>query len=89
MMLSLFNNAFQLYCLQGIKMVGLKDFSVIFFCTFVTRYVRYDNMRNKLPLTQLVHFISLNWQHISTSDCHLQACSIKYINGTAYICMKF
>jgi len=31
MILSLFNNAFQLYCLQSIKMVGLKDFSVFFF----------------------------------------------------------
>jgi hypothetical protein len=89
MMLGLFNNAFQLYCLQGIKMVELKDLPVIFFLRFVIRCVRYNNKRNKLPPTQLVSVVPLIWQHVSTSQGHLQASSIRYTKGIVYNCIKF
>ena len=30
----------------------------------------------------------LIWQHVSTSECHLWASSIKYPRGTVYSCFK-
>jgi hypothetical protein len=51
--------------------------------------VRYDNKRNKWPSTQLITVISLIWQHVSTSEGHLQASSKKYIKGIVYNFIKF
>jgi len=42
-----------------------------------------------MNVKQLVSFLSLIWQHVMTSEGHLQAYSIKYIKGIARICMKF
>jgi hypothetical protein len=68
-------------------MVGLKDVSV-FFKKFVINYNSHKNMRNQLPLTQPVSFISLIWHHVLTSDGHLQTCSIKHTKGIAYTCIN-
>jgi len=42
-----------------------------------------------MPSAQPVHVISLIWHHVSTSEGHLQASSIKYIKGIMYSCVKF
>jgi hypothetical protein len=44
---------------------------------------------NKLPLTQVVGVSSLMWQHVSTSEGHLQASSIKYVKWNVHNCSKF
>ena len=49
----------------------------------------YFNKIYKLPSTQLVNVMSLIWQHVSTSEGHLQASSIKYIKGIVYNCITF
>jgi hypothetical protein len=46
-------------------------------------------MRNKLSLTQLVGFIYLIGYHVSTSEGHLQASSMKYIKIIVYSFIAF
>jgi hypothetical protein len=65
------------WCPESI-MINIRN---IFFLHFLSRCVRYNNRRNKLPSTQLVSVISLIWQRVSTSEGHLQVSSIKYIKG--------
>jgi len=42
-----------------------------------------------MPSAQIGSVMSLIWQHVSTAEGHLQAGSIKYIEGIMYSCIKF
>ena len=41
-----------------------------------------------MPSTQLVSVMSVIWQHVSTSEGHLQASSINNIKGIVYNCQS-
>ena len=55
-----------------------------FFFAFVFPLCQIYNKRNKLPSTQLIRFTPLIWQHVSTSQGHLQVSAIKYLKGTSF-----
>ena len=55
---------------------------------FSTRF-QYQITREKSRSTQLVRFMSIIWENVSTSQCHLHANSTKYIKGMIYNCIKF
>ena len=43
----------------------------------------------KSPLTQIVDVLPLIWQHVSTSEGHLQVSSMKYTKELCINCIKF
>jgi hypothetical protein len=49
----------------------------------------HTNKRNKISSTQGISFIHLIWQHVSTSERHLQTRSTKYIKGIVRDCITF
>jgi len=53
-----------------------------------TRF-QYQISREKLRSSQLVSFMSLIWENVSTSQCYPQSNNIKYIKGIVYHCIKF
>jgi hypothetical protein len=63
--------------------------TVLHFFPQLSIFRNKQQKRNKLPSTQLVSVISLIWQHVSTSEGHLQASNTKYIKGILYNFIKF
>ena len=55
---------------------------------FSTRF-QYQITREKSRSTQLVRFMSIIWENVSTSQFYLQTNSIKYIKRLIYSCIKF
>jgi hypothetical protein len=42
-----------------------------------------------LPSTQLANVMSSIWQHILTSECHIQATGVKYIKDLCTVALGF